>query len=204
MHIILASKSPRRKEILQTLNIPFTIVTANTDECSTQTDPALLVEQLSLQKAQDVQDLLDAQDKLEPDTLIIASDTVVALNGEILGKPKDRDDARRMIRSLQNTTHHVLSGIALCYFDAQKYRKGAVSHASTAVHFGPMSDADIALYLDSGEPYDKAGAYAIQGLAGRWITGIEGDYFNVVGLPVNVMCDLCKQAFDIDLLRVSQ
>ena len=202
MKVILASKSPRRKEILETLGVPFTIMTADTDECSDQTDPALLVEQLSLQKAQDVQNMLDAQDKLLPDTLIIASDTVVALNGEILGKPHDRADARRMIKGLQNTTHHVLSGIAFCYIDAKGNRKGAVSHASTAVHFGPMSDADVELYLDSGEPYDKAGAYAIQGLAGRWITGIEGDYFNVVGLPVNVMCDLAQRAFGIDLLRL--
>lgn len=202
MQVILASKSPRRKEILEMLGVPFTIVTADTDEHSDQTDPALLVEQLALQKAQDVQDLLDAQDKLVSDTLIIASDTVVALNGEILGKPQNRADARRMISGLQNTAHHVLSGIAFCYVDAQGNRKGAVSHASTAVHFGPMSDEDIELYLDSGEPYDKAGAYAIQGLAGRWITGIEGDYFNVVGLPVNVMCELCLQAFGIDLLRL--
>ena len=202
MKIILASKSPRRKEILQTLGIDFSIVTADTDECSDQTDPALLVEQLSLQKAQDVQDMLDAQDKLLPDTLIIASDTVVARNGEILGKPHDREDARRMIHGLQNSTHHVLSGIALCYIDAEGNREGAVSHASTAVHFGPMSDADVELYLDSGEPYDKAGAYAIQGLAGRWITGIEGDYFNVVGLPVNVMCDLAQRTLGIDLLRL--
>ena len=202
MNIILASKSPRRKEILETLGISFTILTADTDEHSEQTDPSLLVEQLAVQKAQDVQDLLDAQDKLQPNTLIIASDTVVALNGEILGKPRDREDARRMIQGLQNTTHHVLSGIAFCYFDAQGNRRGAFSHASTAVHFGPMSEQDIELYLDSNEPYDKAGAYAIHGLAGRWITGIEGDYFNVVGLPVNTMCELAKAAFGIDLLRL--
>ena len=200
--IILASKSPRRKEILETLGITFTIMTADTDEHSDQTDPALLVEQLALQKATDVQEMLEAQNALEPDTLIIASDTVVALNGEILGKPRDRDDAYRMIAGLQNTTHHVLSGIAFCYYDAQGNCRGAVSHASTAVHFGPMSEADITLYIDSKEPYDKAGAYAIQGLAGRWITGIEGDYFNVVGLPVNTMCDLAKHAFGIDLLRL--
>ncbi|MBO5842140.1 MAG: septum formation protein Maf [Clostridia bacterium] len=202
MHIILASKSPRRKEILEMLGVPFTVMTADTDEHSTQTDPAMLVEQLALQKATDVQDMLDAQDKLQPGTLIIASDTVVALNGEILGKPRDRDDARRMIKGLQNTTHHVLSGIAFCYVDADGNRKGAYSHASTAVHFGPMSDEDVELYISSDEPYDKAGAYAIQGLAGRWITGIEGDYFNVVGLPVNVMCELAKAAFGIDLLRL--
>ena len=202
MKVILASKSPRRKEILETLGIPFTIVTADTDEKSDQTDPALLVEQLAMQKAHDVQDLLESQNKLEPDTLIIASDTVVALNGEILGKPRDREDAYRMIKGLQNTTHHVHSGIAFCYVDANGTHRGAYSHASTAVHFGPMTEADIALYIDSKEPYDKAGAYAIQGLAGRWITGIEGDYFNVVGLPVNVMCELCLQAFGIDLLRI--
>lgn len=202
MKVILASKSPRRKEILQTLGIDFTVVTADTDEHSAQTDPALLVEQLALQKAQNVHNLLLAEDKLQPDTLIIASDTVVALHGEILGKPQDKEDARRMIKALQNTTHHVLSGIAFCYTDAHKTTKHAYSHASTAVHFGPMSEADIELYVNSDEPYDKAGAYAIQGLAGRWITGIEGDYFNVVGLPVNTMCELAKQAFGIDLLRV--
>ena len=202
MKVILASKSPRRKEILQTLGIDFTILTADTDEHSAQTDPALLVEQLALQKAQNVHNLLLAEDKLQPDTLIIASDTVVALHGEILGKPQDKKDARRMIKALQNTTHHVLSGIAFCYTDAHKTTKHAYSHASTAVHFGPMSEADIELYVNSDEPYDKAGAYAIQGLAGRWITGIEGDYFNVVGLPVNTMCELAKQAFGIDLLRV--
>ena len=142
MQVILASKSPRRKEILQTLDISFTIVTADTDESSDQTDPALLVEQLSLQKAQDVLHVLEKKGELLPDTLIIASDTVVALNGEILGKPKDREDARRMINGLQNTAHHVLSGIAFCYYDAQGNQKQAVSHASTAVHFGPMSKDD--------------------------------------------------------------
>ena len=202
MKIILASKSPRRKEILEMLGLQFTVMTADTDEHSTQTDPALLVEQLALQKAQDVQDMLEAQDNLQPNTLIIASDTVVALNGEILGKPRDREDARRMIKGLQNTTHHVLSGIAFCYVDPDGNGRGAYAHASTAVHFGAMSDEDIELYVSTDEPYDKAGAYAIQGLAGRWITGIEGDYFNVVGLPVNIMCDLAKQAFGIDLLRL--
>lgn len=202
MQVILASKSPRRKEILQTLGIPFTVVTADTDESSTQTDPSLLVQQLSLRKGQAVQDMLTQDGKLSHDTLIIASDTVVALDGEILGKPQDRADAHRMLSGLQNSTHHVLSGIALLYTDAQGLQRSAVSFASTAVHFSPMTEQDIALYLDSGEPYDKAGAYAIQGLAGRWITGIEGDYFNVVGLPANVMCDLCKSAFGIDLLRI--
>lgn len=202
MNVILASKSPRRKEILEMLGIDFSVVTANTQEDSAQSDPALLVEQLAMQKAQDVQNLLQAQGRLQRDTLIIASDTVVALNGEILGKPRDKEDARRMITGLQGTTHFVLSGIAFCYFDADGNRKNICSHASTAVHFGPMSKEDIELYISSDEPYDKAGAYAIQGLAGRWIRGIEGDYFNVVGLPVNTMCELAKQAFGIDLLRV--
>lgn len=202
MQIILASKSPRRKEILETLGVSFDIVTANTDEQSDQTDPALLVEQLAMQKARDVQALLESQGQLHPDTLIIASDTVVALDGEILGKPLDREDARRMISGLQNTAHHVLSGIAFCYVDVLGNKKEALSHASTAVHFGPMHEADIELYLDSDEPYDKAGAYAIQGLAGRWITGIEGDYFNVVGLPVNTMCELALHSLGIDLLRL--
>lgn len=202
MNVILASKSPRRKEILEMLGIDFTVVTANTQEDSKESDPALLVEQLAMQKAQDVQDLLQAQGRLQRDTLIIASDTVVALNGEILGKPRDKEDARRMISGLQNTTHFVLSGIAFCYFDADGNIKNICSHASTAVHFGPMNESDIELYISSDEPYDKAGAYAIQGLAGRWIKGIEGDYFNVVGLPVNVMCELAKQALGIDLLRV--
>ena len=200
MNVILASKSPRRKEILETLGISFSIVTADTDEQSEQTDPALLVEQLALQKATDVQDLLEAQDKLQPDTLIIASDTVVALGGEILGKPRDRADAYRMIKGLQNTTHHVLSGIAFCYVDAEGNHRGAVSHASTAVHFGPMSEADIALYVDSKEPYDKAGAYAIQGRASAFISGIHGCYFNVVGLPIHRLNTLYREIFKENLL----
>ena len=197
MKIILASKSPRRNESLTNLGFEFEVITADTDESSDITDPESLVQVLAVRKGRAVQ-----EKHPENDTLIISCDTVVSLDGEILGKPKNRADAHRMISGLQNTAHHVLSGIALCYIDAQGNRKSAVSHASTAVHFGPMSQEDIELYLDSGEPFDKAGAYAIQGLAGRWITGIEGDYFNVVGLPVNVMCDLAQSTFGIDLLRL--
>lgn len=199
MNVILASKSPRRKEILEMLGIDFSVVTANTQEDSAQSDPTLLVEQLAMQKAQDVQNLLEAQDRLQRDTLIIASDTVVALHGEILGKPRDKEDARRMITGLQNTTHFVLSGIAFCYFDADGNRKNICSHASTAVHFGPMSKEDIELYISSDEPYDKAGAYAIQGKASVFIEGFSGDYFNVVGLPVRKLYEMANTHFGIKL-----
>lgn len=179
MRVILASKSPRRREILSTFGVQFEILSADADESSAITEPADLVRELALRKARAVRELLRNAGEWDDDTLIIASDTVVANEGEILGKPRDDADAARMLRALSGKTHHVLSGIALLFGERE-----TVDFDSTAVRFAEMSEKDIAWYVNSKEPRDKAGAYAVQGLAAMWVQGIDGDYFNVVGLPV--------------------
>ncbi len=188
MRIVLASKSPRRREILAMLGVKFDIVTADTDEHSTITDPAALVEELALRKGRAVRDLLQAQGEWNDDTLIIASDTVVATGDTILGKPEGEQDAARMLGLLQDSAHHVISGIALLCGERE-----IADHDKTAVHFAPMSEEEILWYAKSGEPLDKAGAYAVQGLASLFIKGLSGDYFNVVGLPVYRLNLLAKQ-----------
>ncbi len=198
MRIVLASKSPRRKEILSSLGVRFDVLSADADESCELPSPEELVKELSLRKGRAVRELLCARGEWNEDTLIIASDTVVALDGAILGKPRDDAHATEMLRALSGRDHKVLSGIALllgerelCDFD------------STVVKFDAMTDAQIAWYVNSGEPRDKAGSYAVQGLASLWIKGLVGDYFNVVGLPVyrlnllsqkllgRSLCDLC-------------
>lgn len=182
MRIILASASPRRREILSTFGVQFEILPANADEHSSITDPVALVKELALRKAHAVREILCARGEWNEDTLIIASDTVVENEGEILGKPNDDADAARMLRGLSGKTHRVVSGVALLCEDRE-----TAGADSTAVHFAPMNEKDIEWYVKSGEPRDKAGAYAVQGLAALFIKGIEGDYFNVVGLPVYCM-----------------
>ena len=188
MKFILASKSPRRREILADLGLEFEIITADTDESCDLTDPRAFVEELALRKGRAV------ADGLNEDTVVIASDTVVACGGKILGKPSDRADAARMLDMLSGSRHDVISGIALI-----SKGKEAVASEVTHVIFDKLSDSDKEIYLNSDEPYDKAGAYAIQGLASMWIKGIEGDYFNVVGLPVKRLHDLLLSEFGIDM-----
>lgn len=191
MKFILASKSPRRREILSDLGISFEIKTADTDESCELTDPRQYVEELALRKGRAVSDGIDS------DTVIIASDTVVACGGKILGKPVDRADAARMLDMLSGSKHDVISGIALISKD-----KEAVASEVTHVIFDKLTASDKEIYLNSDEPYDKAGAYAIQGLASMWIKGIEGDYFNVVGLPVKRLHDLLLAEFGIDMANL--
>lgn len=191
MKFILASKSPRRREILSELGLKFEILTADTDETCMLTDPHAYVEELSLRKASAV------IDKIDSDTIIIASDTIVVCNGEILGKPRDRSDAKRMLDMLSNSKHDVISGIALI-----SKSKAVAASETTHVFFDTMTEADKEIYLNSSEPYDKAGAYAIQGLASMWIKGIDGDYFNVVGLPVKRLRDTLLKEFGIDMVHL--
>ena len=191
IRVVLASKSPRRKEILENLGLKFDIVTADADESSDIRKPGELVMALAEKKG------LAVIEKLGDDTdnsLIIACDTLVYCNGEFLGKPKSREDARRMIDMLSGSSHEVISGIYLSYRG-----ESTTAYASTKVIFDKMTDSEIEAYLNTDEPYDKAGAYAIQGLASAHIKGIEGDYFNVVGLPVNVLCNTLKEKFKIDI-----
>lgn len=192
MNFILASKSPRRREILTDLGLKFEIITADTDENCILTDPRAYVEELAMRKGRAVADILK-----DDDTIIIASDTVVACGGEILGKPRDKSDAKRMLDMLSGSKHDVISGIALITRE-----KAVVSSETTHVIFDILSDSDKEIYVNSDEPYDKAGAYAIQGLASMWIKGIEGDYFNVVGLPVKRLHDMLKNDFSIDIAQL--
>ena len=182
--IILASASPRRKEILSSLGVDFTVLTADTDESSDITDPRELTEELSARKGQAVYGLLKKEysDKQLKEAVIISADTVVCANGKILGKPRDASDAEQMLRSIAGSSHTVVSGVAITI-------DGITKSAScvTTVKVDDIPEEELVRYANSGEPLDKAGAYAIQGGFSPWISSIEGCYFNVVGLPVNCL-----------------
>lgn len=195
MKFILASESPRRKQILGDLGIPFQSVTSEADESYTPgLEPADIVMLLSTRKAMAVQDRLEKQGEDLSDTVIMAFDTVVFAAGEVLGKPENKQDALRMLRLLAGRSHSVLTGVSVICNG-----KSASSYDETFVKFTPMSDSEMLRYVDSEEPADKAGAYAIQGRASLWVEGISGNYQNVVGLPVSCLNKLLKTAFDIHL-----
>ena len=194
MKLILASASPRRREILSSLGVDFCVRTADADETCDLTDPGARVEAISLKKCLAVRDALEAEGALDEDTVILASDTLVTADGLFLGKPRDAEDAAHMIRFLQGRTHTVASGLAIWYRG-----RTVTSHELTGVTFAPMSPAEIQAYVATGESFGKAGGYAIQGFAARYIKGIEGDYFNVVGLPVRRLYETLRLAFGIIL-----
>ncbi len=217
MHLILASASPRRRDILRQVGIEPVIIPADIDENITETDPAEKVKKLSKLKAEAVEAALQKN----PERLtigvktsgisnartacqfaILAADTVVAIDGDILGKPASHDEAFTMISRLQGHAHSVFTGVTLLLPDNAN-TVGTPSRAETAkslrgtgyradtfavetrVHVRPMTEAEIRAYADSEEPMDKAGAYGIQGAFAAYISGIEGDYYNVVGLPIS-------------------
>ena len=192
--LILASQSPRRREILSNFGVDFEVRVADTDENSNELDPKKLVEELSLRKADAVRDALLCEGKNLDGCVILASDTVVSVDGEILGKPRDEADARRMLGMLSGRRHEVISGLALIGCG-----KLGTAHEVTEVEFDVMDEETITYYIQNSSPYDKAGAYAIQGLASAWIKGIHGCYFNVVGLPIKKLSDTLKKEFDIKL-----
>lgn len=196
MNLILASKSPRRKEILENLGVKFEIITCETDEHTDERDGKKYVEEIAFRKGDAVRSLLKKEDKFNEDMMILSSDTVViSADGEIMGKPKDRADAKRMILAFSDKPHFVISGIALITKE-----KTVITSETTTVFFDKVEENDIEKYLDLDEAYDKAGAYAIQGYASLWINGINGDYFNVVGLPVKKLSDTLKNEFGIKLV----
>src|SRR5689334_22583355 len=181
--IILASASPRRAEILRTVGWPFEALVVNIDESRRDNEEAAkYVQRLAREKA-------EAAAKKARDQLIVAADTTVAIDHHILEKPMDENDARRMLHLLNNRWHQVLTGVAIIDPDSRT----TIAHEETEVKFAAMSDEQIDWYVASGEPVDKAGAYAIQGLGARFIEGIRGDYFNVVGLPVRLLYELVLQ-----------
>jgi len=177
MKLILASSSPRRAEILANAGLPFSVLSSAVDESPYPGEtPAALVQRLANAKA----DLVTAR-AIGP-AIILAADTVVVLDDKILGKPSSVEDARHMLQQLSGRTHSVLTGVALVRLPDGERRRFI---ESTLVHFRPITDEELSSYLATEEPYDKAGAYAIQGQAGRYIPRIEGCYFNVVGLPLS-------------------
>jgi nucleoside triphosphate pyrophosphatase len=170
--LVLASQSPRRAEILRQAGIPFTVRAAAVDETPLEAERAgPYVRRLAREKAL----AIDAA----PGEIVLAADTTVVAHGELLAKPADAADARRMLALLSGRRHEVLTGICL-----RRGEQVLCDHASTAVWFAPLSAAEIEEYVASGEPMDKAGAYAIQGLASKFVERIDGCYFNVMGLPI--------------------
>ena len=176
--IILASGSPRRREILSDLGAEIKIITADVDESSNESDPERLAEALAIKKGQAVYKKLISEASSDASLPIISADTVVFCDGEILGKPNDRADAENMLRRLSGKKHTVYTGV--CVMDGEKCER-LVSAAE--VEFYPLDDALIEWYLDTNEPYDKAGAYGIQGKGSVLVKKIDGDYFTVMGLP---------------------
>ena len=177
--IILASASPRRKELLTQIGVKFEIMISDKETDIDSSNPVKACEKQAMQKALDIEE--KAALKYKEDYIIIAADTIVALEDTILGKPKDKEDARLMLERISGKKHKVYT--AVCVFNSRlKTHKSFVEE--TTVEVAELSKEDIDFYLSKDEAYDKAGAYAIQGLFSRYIVGIEGDYYNVMGLPV--------------------
>lgn len=171
--IILASASPRRKEIFALADLSFEVLPSSVEEVVTKEIPHEVVMELASQKAWDI------WEKTQKDRMVVGADTVVACDGKILGKPKDEEDAFKMLSMLSGRTHQVYTGVSLIWKDREH-----TFYEETEVTFYPMTEEEIFQYISTKEPMDKAGAYGIQGKAAAFIRGICGDYYNVVGFPI--------------------
>lgn len=171
--IILASASPRRKEIFTLADLSFEVLPSSVEEVVTKEIPHEVVMELASQKAWDI------WEKTQKDRMVVGADTVVACDGKILGKPKDEEDAFKMLSMLSGRTHQVYTGVSLIWKDREH-----TFYEETEVTFYPMTEEEILKYISTKEPMDKAGAYGIQGKAAAFIRGICGDYYNVVGFPI--------------------
>jgi septum formation protein len=199
MKLILASSSPRRAEILRNAGITYEVFPANVDESHLPRESAPhYVRRLALAKARSAAEHAAHKDR---QAIIIGADTVVVAKGKILGKPRDFTSARRMLRLLSGRTHSVLTGLAVLRIPDGEEK---IAVEKTRVRFTKLSEKEIDRYLMTGEPYHKAGAYAIQGIAGRYVTRIEGCYFNVVGLPLGRLWSLLRELGWNDTSRASQ
>lgn len=187
--LVLASSSPRRKELVASLglSLPVYILSSDADETvEADWSPSQIVEQLSLRKANATIAMLKDQ-HAETTSLVIGADTIVVVDGDVLGKPKDRDDAFSMLKRLQGRSHEVYTGVA-CVRTVNG--QALVAHRMTKVNMKPLSDERINRYIATGEPDDKAGSYGIQGYGATIVDRIEGCYFNVVGLPLSLLSDM--------------
>lgn len=204
--IILASASPRRKALLEQIGMEFEICPAKGEEVITESRPDAVVLELSRQKAEEVAAGVLTYNEQHPDLatpqdiLVIGADTVVAYGDEILGKPKDKEDAGRMLTLLQGNTHSVYTGITLVFIDKSGRTGEYCFFEKTDVTMYPMDEDEINRYIATGEPMDKAGSYGIQGRCAIYIKQIEGDYNNVVGLPVaRLYQELRRVGYDLKL-----
>jgi len=189
--LVLASSSPRRREILENLGLDFIIMKSDIEERIGEDElPHHIVMALALEKA------LDICENLDDGTIVIAADTIV-YKDKVLGKPKSFEDAFEMLRYLQGDTHYVYTGLALV--EKGSYKK-FVAYEKTKVKIKKLSEDKIKKYIDTGEVWDKAGSYAIQGFGSTIVEWIEGDYFNVVGLPVSKLEDMLFKHFNISIL----
>ncbi|HAK58132.1 MAG TPA: septum formation protein Maf [Lachnospiraceae bacterium] len=210
IQFVLASQSPRRKELLQRLGISFQVITSATDERVSSSDPAMVTSVLANRKAMAVAEgllcqggtLWMRQPLIEQGTFrigpadkasVIGADTVVVIDGQIIGKPGSVVEARKMMHLLQGRTHEVYTGVAILTLQDGHQDRGRTFHDKTIVHVGELDEIELEEYITSPEPYDKAGGYGIQGEFAKYITGIEGDYYNVVGLPINKLYQELKK-----------
>ena len=204
--IILASASPRRRELLAQIGIAYQVMVSDADETASSQKPWEMVEEISARKAEAVlRKILTEEGRRaagvqrtgqgKPDSfVVVGADTVVALGQQIMGKPKGKEDAVRMLSLLQGKTHQVYTGVTLLIADGGESKPRRLSfHEKTEVTMDPMSREEICAYVESGEPMDKAGAYGIQGRCAAFIRGICGDYNNVVGLPVGRLYQELKE-----------
>ncbi len=184
--LVLASASPRRQELLRNAGIPFFVHPTNIPEIPLPGEaPGAFAERMALEKAQAIL-------RQRPHDVILGADTVVVVNGQILSKPQDQADAARMLRLLSGRTHAVITAVCFVGLQMEAVFEDLRSEI-TLVTMDPLCEPEIAAYAASDEPMDKAGAYAIQGKASRWISRIEGDYFNVVGLPISLVFKMLRQ-----------
>jgi len=188
MALVLASASPRRRELLQNAGIPFVIHPSKIPELPRKGEtPQACAERLAREKALNVF-------RQRPQDFVLGADTIVIVDGQILGKPRDAGDAARMLRLLSGRTHQVTTGVCLIGPDGKAKTSVEDNRSETTlVTMSELTDDDIQSYVATGEPLDKAGAYAIQGMASRWISRIEGDSFNVVGLPVSLVYRMLRE-----------
>lgn len=189
MKIILASNSPRRKEILNQLKLQFVVIPSEFEEKTNEMEPQEMAEYFAAMKAEDVYRRLKDNGQLEADVYILGADTIVYCD-EVMGKPKYTEEAYIMLQRLSNREHKVISGLSIIEGNTGRT---ITTHETTLVSMRKLSDNEIKSYIASGEPADKAGAYAIQGLAALFVEKIQGCYFNVVGLPVNKLYKTMKE-----------
>lgn len=177
--IILASASPRRRELLTQIGMEYEVIPSTGEELITSKKPQEIVMQLARQKALDVAEKVQIKGKI-----ILGADTIVALNGEVMGKPSDENEAFGMLSKLQGNVHQVYTGVAISILQEEENIHTHAFYEETKVYVSPMTQEEILGYIETGEPFDKAGGYGIQGRFAAFIEKIEGDYNNVVGLPV--------------------